>query len=85
MDVRRNDPEVVTLVDDAIQLASVANPATVLVVQENRGTVVGTDLVEGKPGEVLITHYYPNARESSPFRAGWMSISLIPMFLIKFI
>jgi hypothetical protein len=57
MDVRRNDPEVVTLVDNAIQLASVANPATVLVVQENRGTVVGTDLMEGMPGEVLITHY----------------------------
>jgi len=57
MDIRRDDPEVVTLLDDAIQLASVANPATVFVVQQNRGTVVGTDLMEGMPGEVLITHY----------------------------
>jgi len=57
MDVSRHDPEFLTLLEDLIQLLSVANPATVLVVQENRGTVVGTDLMEGMPGEVLITHY----------------------------
>jgi hypothetical protein len=56
VDIRRNDPEVVALVDDAIQLVSVANPTTVLVVQEDRGAVVGTDLVEGVPSEVLIAH-----------------------------
>jgi len=57
MDVSGHDPEFPTLLEDSIQLLSVANPATVLIVQENRGAVVGTDLMEGMPGEVLITHY----------------------------
>jgi|GEM_PF-5699939 hypothetical protein len=57
MDVGGHDPEIVTLVEESVQLAVMPNPAPVFVVQEHRGAVVRADLVEGVPGKIFVVQY----------------------------
>jgi hypothetical protein len=56
VDVSGHDPELFTLLEESVQLFTVANAGSVFGVQEDRWGVVRTDLVEGVPGEVLVAH-----------------------------
>ena len=51
MNVCRDDPEILALAEDAVEVVSMANAAPMFVVQEDCGTVVRTDLVECMPSE----------------------------------
>jgi|SRR6056297_2281644 len=56
MNVCRHNPEILALVEDAVEVVSMPNAAGVFVVQEDCGTIVRADLVERMPSESVIAH-----------------------------
>ena len=56
MGVTGDNTEILALVEDAVEVVSVANTTCMFVVQEDGGAVVRADLVERMPGEPVVAH-----------------------------